>query len=208
MENAENINMMCANCKVMIFKCDALQKCPICKLVYYCSEKCQRNHTSIHIEYCQQNGSQKRGTQEIAKILQSDDMWMMLTGALLHTKSTARDVLCCRIVYEGVIPDRKFIYNYHTVTDTDLPGAKQTNPAYWTVILMSINNLNIGNEQNDGLTISFLKSSCVKYYEVVTRFYPGMDLNTWTFPLAVDHYNIEYPVISTIINGQEMKIVM
>jgi hypothetical protein len=208
MENAENINMMCANCKGVVLKHDTLKMCPKCKLVYYCSEECQRNHMPIHKDFCQQNGSQKRGTQEIAKILQSDDMWMMLTGALLHTKSTACDVLCCRIIYEGTIPDRKFIYDYQTVTDFSLPGAKQTNPAYWTVILLSINNLNIGNEQNDGLTISFKKESCVKYHKVLNRFYPGMDLNTWTFPLAVDHYNIEYPVISTIINGQETKIVM
>jgi hypothetical protein len=72
----------------------------------------------------------------------------------------------------------------------------------------SKHNLDIGNEQNDGLTISFLKNSCVKYHEVVNRFYPGMDLRTWNFPITVDHYNIEYPVISTIINGQETKIVM
>jgi hypothetical protein len=182
--------------------------CPNCKLVYYCSEECQHDHIPIHKEFCNQNGSQKRGTQEIAKILQSDDMWMMLTGSLLHTKSTACNVLCCHIVYDGVIPDRKFIYNYRIVTDKDLPGAKQTSNNCWTVILLSINRLDIGNEQNDGLTLSFRKESCVKYHKVLNMFYPGMDLNTWTFPLAVDHYNIEYPIISTVINGEEMKILL
>jgi len=205
--------MMCANCKVVVFEHNNSSKtqttvCPTCKLVYYCSEECRKNHHLAHKEYCSHNGSQKRGTQEIANILQSDDMWLMLTGALLHVKSSVCDVLCCRIIYDGIIPDRKFTYIYKTATNDDLPGAMHAKPGYWTIILTSINKNNIGDEQNDGLMISFLKGSCLKYYYVVDKFYPGMDLRAWSFPIVVDHYNVEYPIVTTSIDGQETKIIL
>lgn len=199
----QKINMSCENCKKVVSQ---PQVCSKCNLVYYCSDECCDLHLPEHTLFCNLNGSQKRGTQEIGKLLSKSDMWMMLTGSLLHLFSDPSHVLCCRVIYTDGIPSQKFTYTYKVVTDQDLLGARQTHDNCWTVILLSKSSEKIDDpEENDGLTISFAKKACQQYCNIMESFYPSMHLKSCKFPIMVNHHNPEHPIIKAFVNGEPIN---